>query len=41
MIGQEYKTEHLVALAKELKEAPDTQDVWKAEFEPLLKLESK
>jgi len=40
-IGKDYKTDHLVTLAKELKAAEDTQDVWRTEFEPILNLESK
>ena len=40
-VGGEYKTKELAALAKELKAADDTQEVWREEFEPLLKLEKK
>lgn len=40
-VGKTYKTEHLVALAKELQAAKDTREAWRKEFAPLLKLESK
>jgi HEAT repeat protein len=40
-IGKNYKTDHLVALAKELKAAKDTREVWLKEFEPILNLENK
>ena len=40
-IGQNYKTEHLVALAKELKAAKDTNEIWRKEFDAILKLEGK
>lgn len=40
-VGRQYKTGHLVALAGELKAAPDTREAWRTEFEPILKLENK
>ncbi len=40
-IGRHYKTEHLLALAKELKAAEDTKEAWLEDFEPMLKLEGR
>ena len=37
----EQPEDHLRALAKELKEAKDTQETWLKDFEPMLNLENK